>query len=334
MKEIYPEIFLIEEKGLFRPSDNIYVLAGNDGIIYDAGYGNKKALKQFFKKFKEIETHYKNQHKKFQITRIIISHAHSDHFSGLKAISNRLDIKVVLTEKIAKVIKDKVSFNSRYQADDYGDNLKIRRNYIRKIRNFLRNLGERTFYKRIFGLSYLNNPDIFIDENAVILINGETWKIFPSPGHCPDHISLYNEEKGILFSGDNVLNMRSTWLGPPESNLNDYIQTIQQLQNLPNLKLILPAHGDVIENPKECIAAILERMKEREQQVIDVIINNSEKGSSPKDILKAIYHNKNKFLRMIARSWVVLTIKMLENKNLIKRKVAKKKILFFPLEKN
>ncbi|KKL18500.1 hypothetical protein LCGC14_2474880, partial [marine sediment metagenome] len=45
MKEVYQGIFLIEEKGRFSPSDNIYVLAGSDGLIYDAGYGSKKALR-------------------------------------------------------------------------------------------------------------------------------------------------------------------------------------------------------------------------------------------------------------------------------------------------
>ena len=330
MKEVYSGIFLIEEKGRFRPSDNIYVLAGNDGIIYDAGYGNKKVLKQFFKQFKEIESYYKDHHMKFEITRIIVSHAHSDHFSGLKAISDGLDVKVVLTDKIAKIIKDKISFNNSYQADDYEDYLRIRRNYIRKIWNFLRNLGERTFYKKIFGLSYFDTPDEIIDENADISINGETWKVFPSPGHCPDHISLYNEEKGVLFSGDNILNMRSTWLGPPESNIAEYIETIRNLQNLPNLKLILPAHGEIIKNPKETLTAILERMQEREEQLLNAIYKHSKKGLSPEDIVKIIYSNENKMVRIIARGWVVLTLKMLEKENKIKRKVIKKKILFFP----
>ena len=334
MKEIYPEIFLIEEKGRFRPSDNIYVLAGNDGIIYDAGYGNKRALMHFFNEFKEIETNYKEQNKEFKITRIIVSHAHSDHFSGLKRMSDNLGLKIILTEKIAKIIRDKVSFNNSFQADDYEDYLKIRKNITRKIRNFLRNIGSRLFFRRIYGLSYLDNPDEIIDEKSVISINSEKWKIFLSPGHSPDHISLYNEEKGILFSGDNVLNMRSTWLGPPESNIADYIETIRQLQNLPNLKLILPAHGNIIENPKETLSAILERMKEREDQVLNAIYGHSGKGLSPKNIIKIIYPNEKKILRIIARGWVVLTLKMLENRNLIKRQIIKKKILFFPNKKN
>ncbi len=334
MKEVYPGIFLIEEKGRFSPSDNIYVLAGNDGLIYDAGYGYKKAIKYLLKEFNEIKNHYEDKKNEFNITRIIVSHGHSDHFSGLKFVSDTLGIKIILTEKIAKTIKDKVSFETNFRGDDYEDYLRVRKGLIRKILNFLRRHGTRLFFRNIHGLSYLDHPDEVVDENSTIIINGERWKIFPSPGHSPEHISLYSEEKGVLFSGDNVLKMRSTWLGPPESNITDYIETIKKLQNLPNLKLILPAHGEIIENPKETLTAILERMNERQKQVLGAINNHSEKGRSPDDILDIIYPKARKFTRIIARDWVVLTLKMLESRKLIKREINKKKILFFPADIN
>ncbi len=329
MREVYPEIFLIEEKGRFRPSDNIYILAGNDGIIFDAGYGYQKALKFFLKEFKKIESSFKKQRKEFKITRIIVSHGHSDHFSGLNFVSKALGLKIVLTENVAKTIKDKVSFETTFRGDDYEDYLRVRNEFIQKIWNGLRHIGTLLFFRSIHGLSYLDQPDEIVDNNSVILINSEPWKIFPSPGHSPEHISLYNEEKGVLFSGDNVLKMRSTWLGPPESNLTDYIETIKKMQSLPNLKLILPAHGETIENPKETIAAIMERMNERQAQVLDAIKNYSEKGVSPDQILDIIYPKTRRFTRIIGRDWVVLTLKFLEEKGIIRREIVKKKILFF-----
>ncbi len=175
----------------------------------------------------------------------------------------------------------------------------------------------------------LEKEVIIVDDNSIILINSEPWHIFPSPGHSPEHISLYSEEKGILFSGDNVLKMRSTWLGPPESNISDYIETIKKLQNLPNLKLILPAHGEIIENPKKTLSAIIERMNERQKQVLDAIYNHSEKGLTPDDILNLIYPHNKRFTRIIARDWIVLTLKLLEKKEVIRRATVKKKILFF-----
>ena len=66
------------------------------------------------------------------------------------------------------------------------------------------------------------------------------------------------------------------------------------------------------------------------QMELDIIYNNSESGISPKEIIKAIYPDHKRFLHQVARGWVVLTLKLLEKKNLIKRKDTKKKILFFP----
>jgi glyoxylase-like metal-dependent hydrolase (beta-lactamase superfamily II) len=311
---------------------NIYILAGYDGIIFDSGYGNKKIVKFFLNEFKSIEEYYKKNDNDFNISRITVSHAHSDHFSGLNAISNKLGLKIVLTKGIANKIKDEVSFNKSFQADDYEDNLRLKNSILRKIWQNMRNRVEDFLYKKIFGLSYMNKVDKLIDENSEIMINDEVWRIISSPGHSPEHISLYNEKIGIILSGDNVLNMRSTWLGPPESNIEDYMESIKQYQKLPKLELILPAHGEIITNPKATLSAILLRMKEREEQILNAINQHSTKGLSPDQIMKIIYPKENKIKKIIARDWVVLMLKYLESKGLLKRQIKRNRILFFPIE--
>ncbi len=337
MREVYSNIFLIKEKGSFgaiKPPENIYVLAGSDGIIYDAGYGTKRAVKHFINELKEIERHFKINNKEFKLTRILVSHCHPDHFSGLNRIRKALGIKITLTKKSAEMIKDKESFIKTFETDAYKDYLRIRKKTSLKIVNFLRNIGSKIFYQRIFGVSYIDDPEEIIEENTEFSINGEIWKIFPTPGHAIDHISLYNEEKGILFSGDNILRSITTWLGPPNCDVAEYIKSIKTIQKLPNLKLILAAHGSPIENPNERITEILSHRKAREKQVLDIIYNNSENGISPKEIIRAIYPENSRFLHQVARGWVVLTIKLLESKDLIYRKDNKKKILFFPVINN
>jgi glyoxylase-like metal-dependent hydrolase (beta-lactamase superfamily II) len=337
MKEIYPGIFLIKEKGTFgaiKPPENIYVLAGSDGIIFDAGYGNKKAVKHLIKEVKEIENLYRDQNKEFNISRIMVSHCHPDHFSGLKRIRESFGVKITLTKKSAEIIKDKESFIKSFETDSYRDYLRKRKNTTRKVINVLRNIGSRIFYMRVYGTSFIGDPEEIIESNSEISINGERWEIFPSPGHALDHISLYNEKKGILFSGDNILRTITTWLGPPNCKITDYIKSIEKIQNLPNLQLILAAHGSPIEDPKQRISEILSHRKEREQDVLNVIYENKEYGISPKSVIKAIYPNNSRMLHQVARGWVVLTLRKLEEDTLIKRKETRKKILFFPVEKN
>jgi glyoxylase-like metal-dependent hydrolase (beta-lactamase superfamily II) len=320
MEEVIPGIFLIKEKSGFeriKPSENVYIIAGPDGLIFDAGFGNKKVVKFFIKEINKIEQLYRDNKEDFKITRIIVSHGHPDHFAGLKKIKNSLGVKIILTKKTADIIKNKKSFMKSFNSDSYEDYLIIQKGFRYRMRSFLEKLMFSFFFKRIYGLSFIANPDEIIKVNTEISINGEYWKVFPSPGHAVDHISLYNEEKGILLSGDNVLS-KTTWLGPPNCNIVEYIKSIETIQKLPNLKIILAAHGALINNPRERIIEILKHRKERTQQVLDIVKEFTENGTSPDEIIQKLYPNKKKMRTEIARGWVCLTLKMLEEQNVIK----------------
>ena len=331
MEEVIPGIFLIKEKSVFeriKPSENIYVIAGPDGLIFDAGFGNKKVVKFLIKEINKIEQMYRENKEDFKITRIFVSHGHPDHFSGLKRIKNSLGVKIVLTEKTADIIKNKKSFMKSFNADSYEDYLIIQKGFRYRIRSFLQKIMYSFFLKRIYGLSFIAEPDEIIKPNAEISINGEIWEVFPSPGHAVDHISLYNEEKGVLLSGDNVLS-KTTWLGPPNCSISDYIESVETIQKLPNLKIILAAHGPLINNPKERTIEILKHRKERTQQVIDIVKEFTENGTNPDEIIQKLYPNKKKMHIEITRGWVCLTLKMLEEQNFIKRMEGKKEIKFY-----
>lgn len=329
MKEVYPGIFLIKEKGAFgpiRPTENIFILAGHDGLIYDAGYGKKKDIKAFLAEFEKIKHLFNEQKKPFNVIRILPSHAHPDHFSGLKSLRKHLGVKILLTNRTAELIKSKKIFIKHYEPNYKEDYLISKFSIKDRLQAWL----YRLIYPRIYGLTFIRNPDIIIDEKTDISINDEKWSIFPSPGHASDHLSLYNEEKGILFSGDNIIKKINTWLGPPLSNVEDYIKSIEFIQNLPKLEIIFSAHGSPIKKPKKRITEILHHREERTQQVLDLVKESFKEGISPSGIIHSLYPNATNMMNKVARGWICLTLKMLEEKNFIKREIGKKHILFFP----
>jgi hypothetical protein len=67
---------------------------------------------------------------------------------------------------------------------------------------------------------------------------------------------------------------------------------------------------------------------------LDLINENSEKGISPKKIIRHLYADSSRFLHQVARGWVVLTLKMLEEHQLIAREEGKREIKFVPYNKN
>lgn len=333
MKEVYPGIFRIIEKGALRnlkPPENIYVFAGSDGLICDAGYGNKKTVKKLIADIKKIKKLYKKQDKPFHLTRVFITHSHPDHFSGLKLLRKHLDVKVVVTKKTANIIKNKKSFIRIHHASPE-DLMKNNSSFFSRLWGGIHGIFRWFFYKPLFGLTFLKNPDIVIEENSEISINGEIWTIFPTPGHASDHVSLYNEKKGVLFAGDNILRRVTTWLGPPDSHLSDYIQTIEDLSCLPNLKVIFSAHGGPITNPQERIQEVLKHRLRRTDQVKNIIQKQGTKGISPDEIIKELYPNVKFMKHELARGWVVLTLRYLEELDQIRSVSGEKGIKFFPI---
>ena len=169
-------------------------------------------------------------------------------------------------------------------------------------------------YRLYWGIDYVESPDVLIDENTKIIINGEEWEIFHSPGHSDDHITLYNERTGILFSGDNIMRSINVWLGPPRSDLDLYDSSLEKIFSLQKLELILSAHGSPVTEPKERISEILSWRRKRVNDVLEIIRSAGDEGVSIREILFSLYPGERKIKYDFARGWVELTVdKLIEN---------------------
>jgi len=115
--------------------------------------------------------------------------------------------------------------------------------------------------------------------------------------------------------------MRSvtTWLGPPRSDLEDYMRTLEEVLALPGLNLILSAHGSPITDPRRRVAELIAHRQERTREVLAIIQNADKRGTSSRDILKTLYTGPDKQKRMFAEGWVRLTLDYLEKKRKITR---------------
>ena len=151
------------------------------------------------------------------------------------------------------------------------------------------------------------------------MINDETWRIYSSPGHSDDHITLDNPDKGILFSGDNVLKSINVWLGPPKSDIDQYNESLRKMIDLPNLKLILPAHGNPVDKPHQRLNEIIDWRLKRTEDVYEIVKNSAPEKLSLKDMLDKLYPNDKRLKKRFAEGWVELTLHKLERENKILR---------------
>lgn len=299
---------MIEERGfsnIFKPPVNIYVVAGSNGIIFDAGYGNSAALNQFSRAYQSIADICSERGDDNSISRILISHAHPDHFAGLKGLSSLYNLKIIVTSRMAQLIKNGQSYRDSFAYSEPGvKSPGAFRSIIKKIFNWI----NYRLYARFWGIEFISRPDVIIDNNCSININGTMWRIFHSPGHSDDHITLYNPSTGILFGGDNILRSKFTWLGPPRSDIDTYIESLKFIMNLPGLRLILPAHGSVISEPSGRIREIISYWENRVAQVREFISVSGDKGLPPADIISKLYPGSGRIKREFVRGWVLLLL--------------------------
>jgi glyoxylase-like metal-dependent hydrolase (beta-lactamase superfamily II) len=80
-------------------------------------------------------------------------------------------------------------------------------------------------------------------------IGGRDWRIVVGSGHSPEHACLWDEARGLLIAGDQVLpritSNVSLSLSEPEADpLGEWLASIERLRALPGDLLVLPSHGE------------------------------------------------------------------------------------------
>jgi ribonuclease/clavin/mitogillin len=97
-------------------------------------------------------------------------------------------------------------------------------------------------------------------------------QVIHTPGHSADSVCYYLEEEGVLFTGDTILGASSTTI----NDLGSYLTSLAQLRDLPNLCLMCPGHGPVIEDPVAYIEAYISGRHARERQILAALAQNPE----------------------------------------------------------
>ncbi|MEB1806957.1 MAG: MBL fold metallo-hydrolase [Bacillaceae bacterium] len=105
-----------------------------------------------------------------------------------------------------------------------------------------------------------------LQDGATLQIADVDLTIIHGPGHTSGHLNVFIPSEQVLLAGDNIVANGTTWIGPPDGNMSDYIQTLNRLKQLPLAK-IGPGHGQWVTNPYEQIDFVLNRRLQREDQI-------------------------------------------------------------------
>ncbi|MFO0548007.1 MAG: MBL fold metallo-hydrolase [Polyangiaceae bacterium] len=178
------------------------------------------------------------------IAALTATHLHSDHVGGMPALARSTKAPVRLPERARRYVED-------------GE--RPRSPGLREVARIARVFGDQPFDVRAIpeliqgsraagysGLSCKWPRDL---SPASYLADGDSlpgapsWRVLRTAGHTDDSTCFFNEERGVLISGDAVLGCGGrAWFNPELTDTRLARETEARLREL-RVELLLPGHG-------------------------------------------------------------------------------------------
>ena len=155
-----------------------------------------------------------------------------------------------------------------------------------------------------------------LDDGSIVRTDDGDLTVLHTPGHAPDHLSLWHAESRTLFVGD-MLVQGSTVVIPAShgGSLADYLSSLERMRQLNPLRA-LPAHGPVIDDPAALIQHYVDHRAQREQQVLDALGAHL---ASIQSITERIYPSISNDLLPMARESMLAHLMKLELEGRVSR---------------
>lgn len=141
---------------------------------------------------------------------VCLTHAHVDHVMGLHKVLNEFDVPVYLNH------------SDLYLWENFAGQSQM-------------------FGIRSTGFDFTPEP---LDEQKDFSVGDFSFDVIYTPGHSPDHVSLYFEEDELLIAGDVIFyeSIGRTDLYKGDFNLLAS-SIMEKLYKLPNETAVYPGHG-------------------------------------------------------------------------------------------
>lgn len=89
-----------------------------------------------------------------------------------------------------------------------------------------------------------------------------------TPGHASNHLCYLFDLKGLLFTGDHVMQGSTVVITPPDGDMIAYLKSLESLLALEGLQYFAPGHGHLIANPHDEARRLIAHRLKREQKVV------------------------------------------------------------------
>ena len=110
-------------------------------------------------------------------------------------------------------------------------------------------------------------PDRALGDGDVIDCGVYSLRAVHTPGHASNHLCYLLEGRGVLFTGDHVMQGSTVVISPPDGDMQAYLDSLEKLLTLP-IGAFAPGHGHVIETPQDEVRRLIAHRLKREEKIV------------------------------------------------------------------
>ncbi|MBT8139489.1 MAG: MBL fold metallo-hydrolase [Gammaproteobacteria bacterium] len=141
-------------------------------------------------------------------------------------------------------------------------------------------------------------PDHVLVHDSCVPAGDMSLRAIHTPGHVDNHFCFLLEEHRIIMAGDHLMQGSTVVIAPPQGDMAEYILSLQRLLEY-QPDSIAPAHGQMMTQPAQEVAALIKHRHAREEKIFDVCEAMGE--ASTDALLPRAYDDVDVSLHGIAR---------------------------------